>query len=147
MGAIANTVGGDNISAPFIKNWGPINSEQFLTSKPEVILISGTEMGHQTNKEMMSMGINIDEADAQHRLKSFVQRTGWDSTPAVQAGNVYGIYHTASRSISDLASAQFMAKALYPALFSDIDPQKTYLDFHKNYLPITPKGAFFIKLK
>ena len=29
----------------------------------------------------------------------------------------------------------------------DIDPQKTFMDFHKNYLPIIPSGTFFIKLK
>jgi len=40
-----------------------------------------------------------------------------------------------------------MAKALYPKLFEDIDPQKTFMDFHKNYLPIIPSGTFFIKLK
>lgn len=51
--------------------------------------------------------------------------------PAVKKGNVYGIYHTASRSTTDLASAQFMAKTLYLEQFKDIDPEKTYLDFHR----------------
>lgn len=146
-GAIANTVGGDNISAPFVENWGPINAEQLLTSKPEVIMISGTEMGHDTNPEMMSMGINISEEDAQRRLKGFLNRTGWNDLPAVKNHRVYGIYHTASRSLSDLAASQFMAKALYPELFKDVDPQKTFIDFHKNYLPIMPVGTFFTHLK
>lgn len=146
-GAIANTVGGENISAPFVENWGPINAEQLLTSKPEVIMISGTEMGHENNAEMMAMGINITEADAQKRLKGFLTRAGWEDLPAVKNHRVYGIYHTASRSLSDLAAAQFMAKALYPAQFADIDPQKTFMDFHQNYLPIMPTGTFFTLLK
>lgn len=146
-GAIANTVGGDNISAPFVENWGPINPEQVLASKPEVIMISGTEMENKTNPEIMSMGIDITEADAQKRLKGFTQRVGWSALPAVKEGRVYGLYHTASRSLIDLASAQFMAKALYPTLFSDIDPQKTYDDFYQQYLPIKPEGTFFIRLK
>ncbi len=146
-GAIADMVGGDNISAPFVENWGPINPEQLLAAKPEVILISGTELENKTNPDTMSMGIAITEQDAQKRLKAFTSRTGWESLPAVQTGRVYGLYHTASRSILDLASAQFMAKALYPALFQDLDPEKTYLDFHRNYLPIEPKGTFFIRLK
>lgn len=145
-GAIANTVGGENISAPFIENWGPINPEQFLTSKPDVIIISGTEMNTDKNNEIMAMGINIQEADAQKRLAGFVKRAGWENIPAVKNGNVYGIYHTASRSITDLASTQFMAKTLYPAQFKDIDPEKTYLDFHRQYLPIVPTGTFFIQL-
>lgn len=44
-GAIADTAGGNNIAAPYVKNWGPVNPEKFLTAKPDVIVISGTENG------------------------------------------------------------------------------------------------------
>ena len=146
-GAIAATVGGDNVAAPFIPNWGPLNPEQLLTSKPDVILISGTENGAKEKPEIMAMGIDISEADAQQRLAGFVKREGWSDLPAVKNHRVYGIYHTASRSLSDLASAQFMAKGLYPEQFKDIDPNKTYLDFYRNYLPVVPTGTFFTQLK
>lgn len=144
-GAIADTVGGDNVSAPFIKDWGPINPEQLLTAKPEVVVISGTEVG-MGREDAMAMGIGIDKAEAQKRLSGFTGRAGWQDFPAVKNKRVYGIYHTASRSLSDLASAQFIAKSLYPDLFSDIDPEQTYRNFHKKYLPVTPEGTFFIKL-
>ena len=39
--------------------------------------------------------------------------TGAADIPAVKNKRVYGIYHTASRSLADLASAQFIAKTLY----------------------------------
>ena len=144
-GAIADIVGGDNISKPFVENWGPINPEQLLVSKPDVIMISGTEVGMKQT-DSMAMGIDISADEAQRRLKGFTTRNGWDNLPAVKNNRVYGIYHTASRSLSDLASAQFMAKALYPQAFSDIDPEKTYMDFHKKYLPVKPSGTFFIQL-
>lgn len=146
-GAIADFVGGDNISKPFIENWGQINPEQFLTNPPEVVLISGTEANVDKNPNIMAMGININEADAQKRLSGFLTRKGWDNIPAVQNKRIFGIYHTASRSITDLASAQFMAKALYPELFADIDPVKTYLDFYQKHLGLEPKGTFFIQLQ
>ncbi|MEI8631021.1 hypothetical protein P4S72_00715 [Vibrio sp. PP-XX7] len=41
---------------------------------------------------------------------------------------------------------QFFAKALYPKLFSDLDPQATYLDFYKKYLPVEPEGTFVTQL-
>lgn len=144
-GAIANTVGGDNISAPFIEDWGTLNPEQVLVSKPDVIIISGTEVGMK-QPNPMAMGIDIPAEEAQRRLKGFTTRNGWENLPAVQNNRVYGIYHTSSRSLGDLASAQFMAKALYPEAFSDVDPEKTYADFHKKYLPIQPEGTFFIQL-
>lgn len=144
-GAIADTVGGDNISKPFVENWGPINPEQVLVSKPDVIMISGTEVGMK-QADAMAMGIDISADEAQRRLKGFTTRNGWANLPAVKNNRVYGIYHTASRSLSDLASAQFMAKALYPQAFTDIDPEKTYMDFHDKYLPVKPSGTFFIQL-
>ena len=144
-GAIADTVGGDNISKPFVENWGPINPEQVLVSKPDVIMISGTEVGMKQT-DAMAMGIDISADEAQRRLKGFTTRNGWENLPAVKNNRVYGIYHVASRSLSDLASAQFMAKALYPDVFTDIDPEKTYIDFHEKYLPVKPSGTFFIQL-
>lgn len=144
-GAIADTVGGDNISKPFVENWGPINPEQVLVSKPDVILISGTEVGMK-QPDAMAMGIDISAEEAQRRLKGFTTRHGWQDLPAVKNNRVYGIYHTASRSLSDLASAQLMAKALYPQAFADVNPEENYMAFHEKYLPIKPKGTFFIQL-
>jgi len=146
-GSMATLVGGNNIAAPYVKNWGPINPEKFLTSKPDVIVISGTENGHKDKPGIMAMGIGISQADAQRRLAGFVKRKGWADIPAVKNKRVYGIYHTASRSLTDLASAQFIAKTLYPQQFADIDPNKTYLDFYRKYLPVVPDGTFYIRLK
>lgn len=145
-GSIIEQAGGENISAPYIENWGFLNPEQMIISKPEVIVITGTENNYESKQEIMAMGINIQEDEAKKRLQGFLQREGWQELPAVKNGEIYGAYHTASRSITDLASLQFIAKALYPELFQDLDPEKTYLEFHKKYLPITPQGSFFIKL-
>jgi len=75
-GAIADTVGGDNIAAAFIKDWGAINPEQFLAAKPDVVIISGTESG-LTQPTAMAMGIGIEAAEAQKRLQGFIRRAGW----------------------------------------------------------------------
>ena len=144
-GAIADTVGGDNIAAAFIKDWGAINPEQFLAAKPDVVIISGTEAGLK-QPAAMAMGIGIEAAEAQKRLQGFIRRAGWAEIPAVRNGRVFGIYHSASRSLSDLASAQFIAKALYPEAFADVNPEETYREFHRKYLPVEPKGTFFIRL-
>lgn len=143
-GAIMQQAGGDNVSAPHIEKWGQINPEQLLTAKPEVIILTGLENKADKQAEIMAMGIGISEDDARKRLAGFMARTGWADLPAVKNNRVYGIYQTASRSLSDLASAQFIAKALYPEAFKDVDPEKTYLDFHRDYLPVVPEGTFFL---
>lgn len=124
--------------------WGPINPEQVLASKPDVIVISGTES--RKNPTAMLMGEGISKAEALERLKGFTARAGWDQIPAARQGRIFGVYQGASRTLADHAMMQFFAKALYPDLFADLDPEKTYRDFYKKYLPVVPEGTFTVSL-
>lgn len=144
-GKIAMMSGGDNISAPYIKNWGHLNPEQVLAAKPDVVILSGTEFGK--NDQSVLMGEGISREVARKRLEGYKQRMGWSTLPAVKNDRIYGVYHYASRSIMDACMFQFIAKALYPSLFSDLNPEKKYLDFYKKYLPVSPTGTFAVSLK
>lgn len=143
-GAMLSQAGGNNIAAPFVEWWGPINPEQVLASKPEVIFITGTESTKVANS--MLLGQDVNKATAQQRLAGFATRKGWSDLPAVKNQRVYGLYQGASRSITDYPMSQYIAKALYPSLFKDINPEANYLGFYKRYLPVTPKGTFMLNI-
>jgi ABC-type Fe3+-hydroxamate transport system substrate-binding protein len=143
-GAIATMAGGDNISAPYVEWWGKLNPEQILASDPQVIVITGYETGN--GDDAMLMGQGVEESVAQARLAGFKQRVGWSSLSAVQNNRMFAAYHGACRTILDGAMVQFYAKALYPELFSDLNPEAAYKDFYKKYLPVTPEGTFMTAL-
>jgi len=143
-GAIATMAGGDNISAPYVEWWGKLNPEQILASDPQVIVITGYEIGN--GDDAMLMGQGVEESVAQARLAGFKQRVGWSSLSAVQNNRMFAAYHGACRTILDGAMVQFYAKALYPELFSDLNPEAAYKDFYKKYLPVTPEGTFMTAL-
>lgn len=136
---------GENIAKPFIEQWGPMNPEQILVSKPDVIFIAGRETELKKNKEAMVMGVEIPQNEAQKRLDGYKQRLGWSSLPAIKNNQLYGVYQGASRTLADIAMVQFIAQALYPDLFEGVDAQKLYIDFHKKYLPVIPSGTFVIQ--
>lgn len=144
-GAIATAAGGDNIAAPFVEWWGPINPEQVLASKPEAIFLAGNES--KKNPASIRMGHGVDATESKARLQGYLSRQGWADLPAVKSGAVYAVYQGASRTLSDFAMVQFFAKQLYPAQFKDIDPVKNYLDYYARYLPVQPKGTFAVSLK
>ncbi|MBS4240946.1 ABC transporter substrate-binding protein [Campylobacter vulpis] len=146
-GALIDLAGGENIAAPFVKQWAPINPEQVLISKPDVIMIAGRETELKKNQEAMVMGFNIDKKEALKRLEAYKNRPGWSALPAIKDNRLYGLYMGASRTLADAAMIQYIAKALYPSLFEDIDPIQTYINFHKNYLPVIPEGTFGIQAK
>ena len=146
-GALIDLAGGENIAAPFVKQWAPINPEQVIVSKPDVIMIAGRETELKKNQEAMVMGFNIDEKEALKRLEAYKNRPGWSALPAIKNNKLYGLYMGASRTLADAAMIQYIAKALYPSLFEDIDPIQTYINFHKNYLPVIPEGTFGVQAK
>lgn len=142
-GAMTTLVGGDNIAAKAVEYYGPINPELVLAAKPDVIVITGRETEVKKNPQAMVLGWGINKADAESRLAGFTKRPGWSNLPAVKNNRVYGAYHANSRTLSDGASIQFMAKAIYPQLFKDLNPEKTYLDFYRQNLPVVPSGTFY----
>ncbi|WP_432355559.1 ABC transporter substrate-binding protein (plasmid) [Agrobacterium sp. rho-13.3] len=144
-GAMSTTAGGDNIAAPFVEWWGPINPEQVLASKPDAIFISGRE--NNKNETALPMGQGVKAAEAREKLKAFETRQGWRELPAIKDGKLFGVYQGASRTLSDFAMVQFMAKQLYPEQFKDVDPVANYLGYYKKYLPVMPEGTFVVGLK
>ncbi|MBT0569066.1 ABC transporter substrate-binding protein [Curvibacter sp. CHRR-16] len=143
-GAMLKNAGGNNIAAPFVEWWGPMNPEQVLAAKPEVVFISGTEAAK--NPTAMQIGQGVDKAVAQQRLAGFANRNGWADLPAIKNKRLLGVYQGASRTVSDYTMVQFMAKAIYPDLFKDLQPEANYLSFYKRYLPVTPSGSFMVDL-
>ncbi|ASK26820.1 ABC transporter substrate-binding protein [Neisseria chenwenguii] len=143
-GPMITLVGGDNISAKAVDYYAPVNPELILAVKPDVIVITGRETEVKKNPNAFVLGWGINKADAEKRLAAFAKRPGWSSLPAVKNNRLYGAYHANSRTLSDGASIQFMAKAVYPQLFKDLNPDKTYMDFYRQNLPVTPSGTFYL---
>ncbi|WP_353646145.1 ABC transporter substrate-binding protein [Mesorhizobium sp. WSM2239] len=144
-GKIAEVAGGDNITKDVVRTWGPVAPEQVLASRPEVVMMAGSEWRKHPTGQLMGEGVTA--AEALERLKDFTQRPGWSSLPAIENGRLHAVYQGASRTIMDYTSVQYFAKALYPDLFKDIDPQSNYLAFYERYLPIRPSGTFMTGLK
>ena len=143
-GSMATLVGGNNIAASSVEFYGPINPEKVLAAKPDVIVITGRETELKKNPAAMVMGWGIPKAEAEKRLAGFAKRAGWANLPAIKNNRLYAAYHANSRTLSDSASIQFMAKAIYPQLFKDFNPEKTYMDFYRQNLPVVPNGTFYL---
>ena len=143
-GSMATLVGGNNIAASSVEFYGPINPEKVLAANPDVIVITGRETELKKNPAAMVMGWGIPKAEAEKRLAGFAKRAGWANLPAIKNNRLYAAYHANSRTLSDSASIQFMAKAIYPQLFKDFNPEKTYLDFYRQNLPVVPNGTFYL---
>lgn len=139
-GGVISLAGGQNIALGQIGKWGPLNPEYVLASDPEVVFIAGS--GWAGRDTAVLMGPGIDPAVTQARLKPYTARPGWETMTAVRNGAVHAIYHGGARTLYDYAFLQYIAKALQPEAFADVDPQATLERFFATYLPIEAKGTY-----
>ncbi|MGI6776890.1 MAG: ABC transporter substrate-binding protein [Acetivibrionales bacterium] len=147
-GAIVNNIEADNLGAGLDSGYGVLDREFVITSNPDVIFIGGAIWSADTNNDQMRMGFTIDEVTAQERLRGFASRPGWQALNAVKNGEIYGVDHGSLRNMIDYTFTQFLAKALYPEAFEDIDPVKTINEYYEKYLPeLKYTGTFMIKLQ
>ena len=151
-GSIIDNVGGINIADSVLdpsEGYGPLDKEYVLSQNPDVILIGGSIWtGTNTDSDQMRMGLTVDSAMSQERLQGFMTRDGWSGLNAVKNGEVYGIDHGSLRFMGDYVYTLAVAKAIYPDVFEDVDPQKEMENFYAKYLPeLDSTGTYFIKLE
>jgi len=141
-GALIEKSGGRNIAKGKIEKWGPINPEYLLSANPDVIIITGSYWPKPFQSMKLGYYANIEES--QKLLAAFTKRPGWNTLKAVKNGRVYSIHHGLSRDIWDFVPIQFMAKCFYPEVFKNLDPVKSFKEFHKKYLPVEYSGVWMI---
>lgn len=142
---VIELVGGDNIARGQIENWGPLSAEYVLAERPDVILLAGSEWLNKP--EAVILGFGADQGAARAKMAAYAGRPGWADLPAVQAGEVWGVYHGGNRTLSDFVYARAIAKALYPAEFADVDPAAELAEYYRAWMPIAADGLFVTRLK
>lgn len=143
-GGVIGMAGGDNIALGQISNWGPLSPEFVLGKNPQVIFFAGS--GWAGRDRAIIMGPGVDASHTHDRLKPFTQRVGWTGLAAVESGEVHSLYHGGARTLYDYAFLQYIAKALHPDAFADVDPQATLQRFFTTYLPIPAEGTYMTQL-
>jgi len=143
-GGVINLAGGKNISDGKIERTGPLNPEYVLSQNPELILIPGSFW--VKNDKAVLMGFGVDTKETKARLATYLGRPGWSGLDAVKSSRVLSLYHGGARTLYDYAFLQYLAKALYPEAFKDVDPQENHRRFYERYLPIKAQGSFMTRI-
>ncbi|WP_282610705.1 ABC transporter substrate-binding protein [Pelagibius sp. Alg239-R121] len=143
-GGVVKMAGGQNIAESKIENWGPLNPEYVLASKPKTVFLAGSDWAGRDKAVLMGFGIEEDVTRA--RIQPYVKRPGWSNLPAVQEGEIHAVYHGGARTLYDYTFLQYIAKVLHPKAFTDVDPVANHKRFYETYLPIEAEGSFMLKL-
>jgi iron complex transport system substrate-binding protein len=150
LGVLIERVGGRNLGSELLPGWsGTINPEQLLTADPEVVIVTGSNWTHANSKlsTYVSLGYSATPDESREQLKKIVAASpGWSTLKAVKEGRVFGVWHQFYNSPYHFVAIQQFAKWLYPEEFKDVDPDRTFREFHDQFLPIDYSGAFWVSL-
>jgi ABC-type Fe3+-hydroxamate transport system substrate-binding protein len=143
-GGMIAMAGGRNIAGDVIERSAPLSPEYVLDQNPEVVFFPGSYWVDA--EESVIMGFGVDADQARQRVGAYGSRAGWNNLDAVKSGRMHAVYHGGARTLHDYAMLQYLAKAMYPEAFADIDPLATLASYYERYLPITAEGAFMAGL-
>ncbi len=143
-GGVIDLAGGRNIADGKVERWGPLNPEYVISENPELILIPGSFW--VKNDKAVLMGFGVDPKETRARLASYLKRPGWAGLDAVKSRRVLALYHGGARTLYDYAFLQYLAKALHPEVFKDVDPEANHRRFYERYLPIKAQGSFMTRI-
>ncbi|HJD07333.1 MAG TPA: ABC transporter substrate-binding protein, partial [Candidatus Sutterella merdavium] len=145
-GAILEELSAANIAADMKAPYAPLAREFVIASNPQTILIAGSIWRNAAEADSMRMGLTVTEDEAQKRLAGFAARPLFAKTDAYRTGDIWAVDHGSLRTIADYVFPQFIAKILYPDVFTDLDPDAEIRTFYRNYLPeVNPAGVYCLR--
>ncbi len=144
-GSLVNQAKGKNIAMGIVEKYAPLSPEYLLSENPEIIIFSGST-APKTDKKRFRMGFGISNEESRESAEQYIGRTGWERLSAVKNKEVYGVDHGSLRTMYDYVFLQYIAKAIHPELFEDINPEKNHSDYYEKYLPVNPQGTFMIRI-
>ena len=146
-GRLLEFAGADNIAAgrlPGAGAWGPLDPEYVLAANPDAVFIAGSSWAGRPNAVLT--GFDADLLTTRARLAPYARRQGWAGLNAVRSGQVFAVEHGLCRALFDYTAAQFIAKAIFPDRFADIDPVAELRRYHEQFLPVAFDGTWMARL-
>lgn len=148
FGRMVEVAGGKNIAKDLIPGtFGTLNPEQIIASKPEVAIVTGANWkNYNTIGQWVGVGPGADSQQAQQRLQHLMERPAFRTLPVAHNGNAHAIWHQFYDSPYQFVAIQVMAKWLHPDLFRDLDPDRTFREFHEKFLPLPYQPGYWVSL-
>ncbi len=144
-GKIATLLGAENIADGKLPGpWGPVNPELVLAADPDFVFIAGSSWVGKPNA--VKTGYDTDLAVTRKSLAPYAARPAWAGLAAAKTGEIHAIEHGLCRTLFDFVAMQYIAKRLYPVAFADVDPVKSFADYHAKYLPVPFSGTWMASL-
>jgi iron complex transport system substrate-binding protein len=121
---------------------GTINGEFLLDANPDVIMFCVARTLSSSGGDLVGFGAYPSTDEVQTIVSAYLERDGWDTLDAVKNEKVYFWCSEVGFSINSFSVLQYMAKWIYPELFTTLDPLQNLQDFYTEFMPIPLDGTW-----
>lgn len=136
--------GGRNLTASVpAQAGGMLSMEYLLAQAPDIYVGNG---GSYLQGKGLTIGPGYSEADIRAALASLAARPGFRDLKAVKDKRVYGIWTVFATQPTNLLVIQRLAKWFHPALFADLDPDRTLDDINRRFSAVPMAGHYWLAL-
>jgi iron complex transport system substrate-binding protein len=148
FGKYVELAGGHNIGSDIIPStFGQISPEQVIVADPvHVVVTSADWQAYVPGGHWIPLGPGADPHLTRKKLEWFTTRDAYTGIAAKKARNFHGIWHQFYNSPYEFVAVQRLAKWFHPDLFADLDPNATFAEYHRRFLPIDYRPGYSISL-
>ncbi|MCL2893286.1 ABC transporter substrate-binding protein [Brenneria tiliae] len=148
LGDLLAFAGGENIAAGAISSvYGELSPERVLAANPDVYIATGMAGPEGKRFSSLMLGPAVSRQQAQNSFSALIRQDAILShLAAVQQGRAWSMWHNFYLSPYHVVMVEMFAKALYPDLFADIEPQLTLQKLYQQFLPIDFSGTYWSQL-
>ncbi|ESZ11012.1 ABC transporter substrate-binding protein [Mesorhizobium sp. M0923] len=148
FGKYVELAGGQNVGSGIIPaTFGQLNPEQVITANPDHVVITSADWeAYVPGGHWIPLGPGADPQVTRKKLEWFPTRNAYTGIAAQETRNFHGIWHQFYNSPYEFVAMQQLAKWLHPDLFDDLDPDATFAEYHRRFLPIKYQPGYSVSL-
>ncbi|MCG5478922.1 MAG: ABC transporter substrate-binding protein [Ensifer alkalisoli] len=148
FGKYVELAGGHNIGSDILPTtFGQLNPEQVIAANPEHVVVTSADWeAYVPGGHWIPLGPGADPKVTREKLEWFTSRSAYTDIAAQKARNFHGIWHQFYNSPYEFFAVQQLAKWFHPELFADLDPDATFAEYHRRFLPIPYRHGYAVSL-
>jgi iron complex transport system substrate-binding protein len=148
FGKYVELAGGHNIGSELLPStFGQINPEQVIAADPEQVVVTSADWeAYVPGGKWIPLGPGADPELTRKKLEWFTTRSAYTGIAAQKTRNFHGIWHQFYNSPYEFFAVQQLAKWFHPDLFADLDPDVTFAEYHRRFLPIPYRPGYAVSL-
>ncbi|PKA44969.1 ABC transporter substrate-binding protein (plasmid) [Rhizobium sullae] len=148
FGKYVELAGGHNIGSDLLPStFGQLNPEQVIAADPEQVVVTSADWeAYVPGGKWIPLGPGADPKVTRKKLEWFTTRSAYTGIAAQKTRNFHGIWHQFYNSPYEFIAVQQLAKWFHPDLFADLDPDATFAEYHRRFLPIPYRPGYAVSL-